>query len=140
MDPALRRYLTFAFGRTARADFLRALDQYPPAGSEVLFASLPHNVWETAVWLNVANRRLVRRSDGAYRIVPASQVHPDDLVLPNELRPCSFNVQDDGSFSFRLGKSRVPHFIYDRGDPLANEAAFRQALPEWYVSIRPRQL
>lgn len=140
MDPALQRYLTFAFGRTARADFLRALDQDPPAGSEVLFASLPHNVWETAVWLNVANRRLVRRAHGAYRIVPASQVRLDDLVLPNELRPCSFNVQDDGSFSFCLGKSGVPHFIYDRGDPLANEAAFRQALPEWYVSIRPRQL
>ena len=33
MEPRLRRYLTFAFGRVNRVDFLRAMEEDPPADS-----------------------------------------------------------------------------------------------------------
>ena len=47
-----------------------------------------HYVWETAVWICVSGRKLVKRADGTHRLIPAEQVLPTDTVLPNELRPC----------------------------------------------------
>ncbi len=36
-----------------RVDFLRALDENPPAAALETIARKPHNVWETAIWLQV---------------------------------------------------------------------------------------
>ena len=60
MDPPLRRYLEFAFGRCARADFLRAMEvDGPPLAKGILAGE--HNVWETAVWICLTGRRLAKR-------------------------------------------------------------------------------
>ena len=137
MHPALNAYLAFAFGRSQRADFLRAVEAHSPATWNQQQLGKPHNVWETAVWLAVAKRKLVRRADGSHRIVTAAEVRSDDTVLPNELRPCRVDVKASGAFSFALTAEPSNFLIYDRGDPKQNEAALREALPAWYVSIKP---
>jgi hypothetical protein len=137
MDPKLRRYLNYAFGRVARSDFLCAMDADSEPNVEAVRAySQPHNVWETAIWMAAANRRLVKRSDGTSRIMPAGAVLSTDTVLPNELQPCNLDVHDDGRYAFHLisGASRVR--MYSRGDPAANEAALREALPALYLSFK----
>ncbi|MCX8155381.1 MAG: hypothetical protein N3J91_02815 [Verrucomicrobiae bacterium] len=136
MDPALKAYLAYAFGRLHRADFLRAVQAEVPATWRPEQLAQPHNVWETAVWLNIARRKLVRR-EGAWRIVPASEVQPHDTVLPNELRPCHLQVKDNGEFSFEITSKSSNFSIYDRGDPRLNETALREALPALYLSFKP---
>lgn len=137
MAAPLQRYLAYAIERSPRLDFLRALEDDAPA----LFTSgtleKPHNVWETGVWLNIANRRVVRRPDGAHRIVAADAATSADTVLPNELRPCEVDVRSDGEYSTRETMQPTTKWAYYRGDPRANEAAFREALPAWYKAIRP---
>jgi len=137
MHPRLRSYLAFAFSRSMRMDFLRYLDEDPPAAIMNDIGKRPHNVWETAVWMQVADLRLVRRADGVCRIIPAGEVRPSDRVLPNELRPCTVTVSDKGLFSFKLTDKPTNFRIYDRGDPIENERALREALRVLYQSFAP---
>ncbi len=138
MDPRLRSYLAFAFGRSARMDFLRFVEGPPPEDILKQVYPKPHHVWETAVWAQVADRCLVRRAEGVCRLVPRSEVRPGDRVLPNVLRPCRLEVRDDGLFRFELTEGPTNLLIYDRGDPFENENALREALPELYVGFRTR--
>ncbi len=136
MDVRLQRYLAFAFERTVRMDFLNALED--DVAPEVLrgICARPHNVWETAVWANVARRKLVRRVDGTHRLVPAREVAKGDIVLPNDLRRCRVTVRDDGQFDVQWD-AKGPMWLYDRGDAKENERALREALPALYVGFRP---
>ena len=88
MDPRLQAYLAFAFTRSNRMDFLRAVEEPPTTDALRSFTGRKHNVWETGTWLQVSGRRLVRRADGTHRILAAAEVLRTDTVLPNELRPC----------------------------------------------------
>ena len=92
MDKRLQAYLAYAFGGSHRPDFLRAVEEVPPEAIMQSVVNRPHNVWETAIWMQIANRRLVRRADGSFRMIPAREVLPSDRVLPNELRPCRVEV------------------------------------------------
>ena len=136
MDPGLKNYLAFAFSRSNRMDFLHLLDESPsePILREVY--SRPHNVWETAVWAQVAGRKIVRPADGEYRLVEAPKVLSTDKVLPNDLRPCRLDVRDDGRFRFQWSDRPTTTWMYDRGDPQENERALRQALPALYVGFK----
>ena len=93
-------------------------------------------VWETAVWICLSGRRLVKRADGTHRILPAAEVLPTDKVLPNELRPCEVSVRDDGLYEFRETTGRSNFSVYYRGDPRENEAALREALPALYLTFK----
>lgn len=137
MDPRLRRYLGFAFGRVARMDYLRAMDEDLPAAVMENVYRLPHNVWEIAVWTNVAGRKLVRHGDGTYRIMPPQQIGPGDTVLPNDLNPARVRCRDDGQIEVEPVAERTNFRLYDRGDPLENERALRQAMPALYESFKP---
>jgi len=139
MDPKLQAYLAYAFTRSTRVDFLRAVEAAPPAEVVKGILPRPHNVWETGVWAQVAHRRIVRRADGSHRLVPAAEVLPSDRVLPNELRPCHVTVRDDGMFTFEPTDRPTHFFIYDRGDPHENEKALREALPALYWGFRVPQ-
>jgi hypothetical protein len=136
MDAPLRRYLEYAFSRSSRVDFLRAMEVDGPPLDEGRLAK-EHYVWETAVWICVSGRKLVKRADGSHRIIPAEQVLPTDHVFPNELRPCTVTVHDDGIYEFRETAEPSNFSIYYRGDPRENEAALREALPALYLSFRP---
>lgn len=145
MHPALRRYLGYGFGRVVRPDFLRAMEEDLPdelmeqvyTTATHAFYKRAHQVWETGLWINIADRRLVQRKDGLFRIVPAHEVEASDCVLPNDLRPCIVDVLDDGRFTFEWTDEPTNIFLYDRGDPYANERALREALPVLYQSFRP---
>jgi len=141
MDPKLQSYLDYALNRTCKCDFLRAMDP-SPAGQMSTQASKElhshvHHVWETALWMEISNRRLVRRNDGSFRILPADQVLPTDTILTNRLQPVALQVADDGTFTYSLTSAKSPFRIYDRGDPALNQNAFREALPEMYLSFHP---
>jgi hypothetical protein len=56
-------------------------------------------------------------------------------VLPNELRPCTVSVRDDGIYEFREAREPSNFSVCDRGDPRENEAALREALPALYLSF-----
>ena len=137
MDARLQRYLAYAFARVNRSDYLRAMDEDFPDELTAMAYSQPHNVWETGTWTQVANRRLVRRADGHYRMIPASEVAGTDKVMPNDLRPCLLKVSSDGIFTFELTDKPSNFLMYDRGDPHENEKAFTEALIDFYTSIRP---
>ena len=78
MPPKLQAYMAYAFARMTRSDFLRMLDEPPPEDVLREICGRSHNVWETAVWAQVADLRLVRRADGRHRLVPAEEVLPTD--------------------------------------------------------------
>jgi hypothetical protein len=137
MDVKLQNYLAYSFFGSNRLDFLRAMDDPKPAVSLFMLAKMRHNVWETGVWINVSGRRLVKRQDGSYRIIPAQDVRSSDRVLPNELQPCTLEVLDTGGQRFAITDKPTPYRVYYRGDPKENEHALQEALPELYKSFRP---
>ncbi len=138
MQPPLRRYLEFAFTRAVRMDFLRAMEEDSAPRPDAALFSKEHYVWETGVWLCVTGRRLVRRADGHYRIVPPEQLAQRDRVLPNELHPCRMHVDDHGIYSFVETNAPSPCEVYFRGDPQQNEQALQEALPALYRSFTCR--
>jgi hypothetical protein len=138
MHPQLRRYLDFAFGKSLRHDFLRALEVDGPTDTTAVAAyKKPHHVWETALWMSVAERQLVRRADGRYHLLPQRETLPGDKVLANQLKPCLLQVREDGRFVFAFTQKPSNILLYDRGDYALNEQALREALPKLYVSLTP---
>lgn len=135
MAAPLRRYLEYAFSHSSRSDFLRATEVDGPPLDERLLAK-EHYVWETAVWICLSGRKLVKRPDGTHRIIPSAHVQASDMVLPNELRPCTVSVRDDGHYEFHETTQPTNFSIYYRGEPRENEAALRDALPALYVSFK----
>lgn len=136
MDPQLRRYLDFAFGKTLRFDFLRAMDVDDSVKTSKDIYPKPHHVWETAVWINISQRKLVHRKDGSFRLVTKQEIMSGDIALPNDLKPCALNVRADGRFVFEFTKSSHL-YMYDRGNETENQKALREALPALYLSFRP---
>jgi hypothetical protein len=84
----------------------------------------------------VSGRRIVRRADGHYRLIPAADVLSADKVLPNELKPCRIDARESGLFRFEFTDRPTNFLIYDRGDPLQNERALREALPALYQGFK----
>ena len=125
MDPRLAAYLAFAFAGSRRMDFLRAVEERPSPELLSKFLARPHNVWETAVWIELAGRRLVRRADGSHLIVAAGQLRPGDTALPNQLRPCRIQARDTGEFTFEPAAGPTNAWIYDRGDPVETNGRAR---------------
>jgi len=121
--------------RSLRMDFLRAMEvDGPPLDGKIL--AREHYIWETAVWICVSGRKLVKRADSTHRIIPADQVVSTDKVFPNELRPCTVTVRDDGVYECSETTKLTNFMIYYRGDPRENEAALREALPALYMSFK----
>jgi hypothetical protein len=137
LHPALRRYVGFALGRSTRPDFLRALDEDLPAEEEAELMDRGHHVWETAVWLEVSGRKLVRGADGRHRIARPAELRPGDEVLRGALRASEIRMVPDGRYAFELTSRPSNRAIYDRGEPWVNEQALREAFPDWYASFQP---
>jgi len=137
MDPKLRRYLKYAYGRVSRHDFLRCMD------SDTIFTvkkdlfSHESYVWETAIWINISGRKLCKTVYGDYRIKAFKEVLKSDVILPNNLKNCSVKVENSGLFSFTETKNVSNFSIFYRGDSQENEKALRIALPFLYQSFKP---
>ncbi|HWQ92291.1 MAG TPA: hypothetical protein VN673_11510 [Clostridia bacterium] len=154
LHPRLRSYLVFQLAPSSRLDTLRAIEEESDPAVLSAVASRPHNVWETCVWLAISGRKLVRRADGTCRILKPTEIGPEDRVLSGNTRPCRlslndgrgacrmwfdepFDVPDIGLFDWEPADEATNRWIYDRGDPLENQSALREALPELYRSFSP---
>jgi hypothetical protein len=137
LHPHLRRYLGYALGRSARPDYLRALDEEAPADVMEEIYSRHHSVWETAAWMDVAGRKLVRRPDGTHRIILAAEVRGDDAVIRNDQVPCSVTTHENGLYSFDLTDEPSPTTMFVRDDPAEYKKAMIDALPALYQSFQP---
>lgn len=136
MDRKLKRYIWYAFERVCRNDFLRAMEEDVPEEKMFDIYRRTHNVWETAVWMELSGRKLVKRADGSYGIIPEDQMDNMDIVLKNELLPCKIDVDDKGLFKFELTGETTNFSIYYRDNPVKNEIALREALANIYSSFR----
>jgi len=139
LHPRLRRYMLYCLSRSSRVDFLRAVDApWADEDHSDLYArhdGPTHKVWETAIWMELTGRKLVRRADGRHRLLPPAKVRVDDTPLPHALLPCDWTIDDDGRAQITIGASSARRRIYDRVDPLANERALNDALPALYRSF-----
>lgn len=127
----LKNYLGTVFNPKARFDFLRVLD----SREDFSFPREVHHVWETALWLNVSGRELIKHPDGDYHILPVAALKPDDTIIKYIMQPCRFTVFDNGAFDFKIVARTTGKWIYYRPDPKENEKAFQQALPLLYLSF-----
>lgn len=132
MAAPLQRYIEYAFTRSVRQDFLGVLDLDQPLADMVGHYHHPHHVWETAVWEQVANRKIAGLGSGAFRLLPADEIVPGQQTVSSELLPCTFDVRDDGQFHFSLIDEPAGKFIYHRKNPQQYQDAIRQALPALY--------
>ena len=139
MDPPIRRYLEFAFSRSTRSDFLRAMETDDTPFDSNRWNRM-HRVWETCVWMCMTDRVLVQRNDGSYRIINRHALQPTDRILPNELRPCTLEVQENGLFTYQYSDQPGNIRIYYRGDPKENEKALNEALPALYLEFKTHLL
>jgi hypothetical protein len=135
IDPRLRNYLLFALGRQVRPDFLRCLEEPMSEGLAGDKLNDRHHVWETAIWLEVSQRKIIQRA-GKWSIIAASEVESDDRILTNQLRPCRLKVREDGRIAFRLTDEKSNISIFMRSDPKEYEAAMREAWPAWWKTLR----
>jgi hypothetical protein len=135
MNPQLRRYLDFSFSKAQRTDFLRAMDLDDATANDTSFYPSPHHVWETALWMNCANRVLVNISNGAYKLVPRNAVDKSAKIVKESLVPCLVSVRDDGRFSFKATGKPTNFQIYYRENLQQNEEGYRSALPQLYLSF-----
>jgi hypothetical protein len=136
LDRRLRNYGIYALARMNRPDFLACLDGELPIEAASDRLTHPHHVWETAVWLNVTRRKLIRRANSEYAIVPAEESTAGSRVIRNSLIPCDVHVRDDGRFSFEPTGSRSNFSIFQRDDPAEYEAASREAFTALWLSFR----
>jgi pyrimidine-specific ribonucleoside hydrolase len=138
-EPGLRRYCAYAFEQEARADFLRAVEERELApGTRARLAAKAHHVWETQVWAHAADLRLVRRAEGAHRLVPAAALRPGDVVLLDRLRPCRLEMLEDGTLAWTPSTTTTGQWIYEREDPEAQQCALIEAWPALYREFRLR--
>lgn len=137
MHPHLRRYLGYGLGRSQRLDYLRALEEELPEAVMSEVYGRGHSVWETAVWIEVSGRRMVRRANGTHRIVAADDVHADDTVIRGDQLDCTTTSHPSGLYSFDLVDRPTGTTIFRRDDPAEYERAAVEALPALYQSFRP---
>lgn len=115
MHPQLRRYMTYVFSRSKRPDFLNCLEN-DIISEKIIDTVKKHNVWETAIWMNVAGRALVKTKDG-YRYLPKDMADKSEIALREEILPCRLSVNDEGYVEFCLTSSETNIGIYSRGIP-----------------------
>ncbi|MGE4563916.1 MAG: hypothetical protein AB7F32_03520 [Victivallaceae bacterium] len=136
MRKELASYLCYAFGRKNRVDFLRAVTENPPPAELAGLARQPHKVWESAIWQCVTCRKLVRRADGSYRMIPAGKVCAGDTEISSGLRFCTLTrVDSTGRFHFELTGRPGSTRIYYRENPELYQTAMSEALAALYCSF-----
>jgi hypothetical protein len=136
LDRRLRNYVLYALRRMTRPDFLACLDGDLPTEAASRLLNQPHNVWETAVWLNVARRKLIQRANGEYAIAYKDETPGAGREIRNALIPCEIQARDNGRFTFQPATGKSNFSIFERGDPAEYEAASREAFTALWLSLR----
>lgn len=140
MHPQLQCYLDYAFGKSLKYDFLRAMDLGSPYKEKESQFKLFH-VWESAIWIEATNRILVKNKEGSYRLIHTQKIQQSDTLLKSGLRPCELlEIRDDGRFKFDYTDKITNTWIYCRQDVEENEAALNCVIPSLLKSYTPNNL
>ncbi len=135
MHPKLQRYLSYAFLKTLRYDFLRAMDDETFVLKTDSFPA-PFHIWETAIWMIVSKRKLLQSTAGDWVLATEAKGSKEDNLVSGELRNCKLIVHDDGRFDFELVNTRSNFSIYYRRNPALQEKALQKALPALYHDLK----
>jgi len=138
MHPKLQQYIDFAFDAKLVYDFLRYMNKGASytAGKKPQFDKF--HVWESAIWLNVTGRKIVKNSEGKYRLSQKDSIEATDTLIENGLRPCVFTeIRDDGRFQFEYASRSSTTSIYFRSNVDVNEKAMNIVIPELFKSFNP---
>lgn len=135
MHPQLQAYLDYSFSRSSRIDFINAMNDGAvyKNGKQLPFEEF--HVWETAVWQQVLNQKIVKKADGNYQIKYKNQIEKKDHVLLSELRPCKLTVYNDGNFTFEYTKDSSNFSIYYRENLDEYEVAMNVLIPQLYINL-----
>lgn len=135
MDDRIRNYLDFVFSKAERKDYLSLLDK-PYRDNGEIFHREQH-MWETAIWMQVADLKLIKNEKGQQLIVPAYSVTQGDSVFYESLVPCDVAVDESGIFTYLPSENSDKH-IYRRGDPEDYERWMNNAVPLYYTDYIDR--
>lgn len=130
-EAPLRRYLIYAFSKSNRSDFLNCLE-FDCLSDMILESVKRHNVWETAIWMNVAGRVLAHTDSGC-RYLPLETVKESDIALSEELIPCELHVEDEGFVNFKLINGESHTKIYRRSLPKELNQWMKEAFSALYI-------
>lgn len=130
MAEPLKQYFDFVYSREARIDYLSILDR-PYSGRGEMFKRGQH-MWETAIWMQVADLELVKRDNGKCEIIPAHLLGQNDSVFFQSLVPVEFQLEESGLFNYRIAE-RSTKFIYTREDPKQYAKWMNEAIPKFYI-------
>ncbi len=128
----LKNYIQYALDREIKAGYLAILDSAFAADKSIF--DRPHRTWETAIWMQVAGLKLTERSNGEYSIMPGWQVNSDDVILKENLRPCTLKVKESGLFTYEFCEKGNFH-LYEREDAEKYEVWMNKALPQFYIEL-----
>ncbi len=138
MDPHLQRYLDFAFGMRLRHDFLRAMDSGQPYANPADIQFKEFHIWESAVWIGVTDKVLIREGAHLFKLVGKEKVTNPENIVESGLRPCLLTeIRDDGRFTYEYTNGPSTISIYFRANPEENEEALNQVIPELFKSYAP---
>lgn len=137
LHPALKRYLLYGLSASTRIDFLRALDEDPPAHVSDRVYARRHAVWETAAWIEVSNSAIVHREGSSYVIIPREEMRDGDAEIANQVVPCHAAAHPSGLYTFDLNAGDGRQSVFRRDDPREYERALQEALPKLYASFTP---
>jgi len=128
----LKNYIQYALNREIKAGYLAILDSAFIADKSIF--TTPHNTWETAIWMQVAGLKLTKRSNGEYTIMPGCLVNSDDVILKENLRPCTLRVKESGLFTYEFSEKGNCR-LYEREDADKYEEWMNEAVPQFYIEL-----
>jgi hypothetical protein len=132
MNPKLRQYLNFVFSRQLVIDYLAFMDR-AFEGDSTIFGRSQH-VWESAVWMNIADLKLVKSQAQGITIIPENKIKPEDEVFSEQMVRCSIEVKPSGLFEYKYDQNGK-YFIYQRDNVHMYEEWMNIAIPNFYKSL-----
>lgn len=128
----IKNYIHYAISRDTKPGYLGVLDSTLLIDKSVF--NRTHNVWETAIWMQVANLKLVKRQNGDIRILMVDEIGEGDILFEEGMHPCIFKVQDSGIFTYDFSEESIS-YIYERANAEQYEDWMNQALPKYYIML-----
>jgi hypothetical protein len=129
IDPQLQRYIDYAFTKSKRMDFLKAMDISEPFIPDTAAYPKPFHFWETDIWKNVAGLQLVRTGEGTYRFREKGKLIKGDEPISSSMVPVQLKIRNDGRFVSTKTTEPASIHIYYRPAPGLEEKALQQAYP-----------
>jgi len=132
MNPKLRQYCYSIYSRYQNVDYLDYLDRNDQSDSSIYNRS--QHVWESAIWMNIANLKLIKSKSGEIKIIPNESVKKDDKVFDEQLIRCTIDIAPSGIFEYKYD-NQGKFFINKREDPERYQDWMNIAIPYFYKSL-----